>query len=202
MSKLCSLAMKIERQAWISFARKLITTICVVTIFTLLSIFPNFSFVGEASIRIEDAEASGFLWVRAFTNITYNPFLYTFSWLSGNGISSGSFLFLSKPPYHIYGVRNLEDEAIHHAILDQLHISIIFNLVLLLILGLLEVQDIYICMIIGAIGFPLGGLLGALAGFIATLIIVSYIKLRHGEGVLESGWNFLSGKYDGDIVSG
>jgi len=189
MSKLSSLAMKIERQQLISFTRTLIVTICVLALFTVLSIFPNFSYSGDALTSIEGVEAHGFFWVRAYPNITFNPFLYTFSWLSGNGYYSESFLFLSKPPYNVYGPRVLEDEAFNIAVLKQLRINIVFNFILLLILGLMEVQDIYICMLVGAIGFPIGGLLGALAGFATTLIIVSYIKLHHGEGVLESSWN-------------
>jgi hypothetical protein len=191
MTNLSSLAMKIERESLISFTKTLIVTICVLTIFTVLSIFPNFSYYGDAQTIVEGVEAHGFLWVRAYPNITFNPFLYTFSWLSGNGYYSQSFVFLSKPPFHVYGPRVLENEAFDIAVLKQLRINIAFNFILLLILGLMEVYDVYLCMLIGAIGFPIAGLLGALASFIITLIIVSYIKIRRGEGVLKGSWNSL-----------
>ncbi|UCB61055.1 MAG: hypothetical protein JSW72_03085, partial [Candidatus Bathyarchaeota archaeon] len=133
---------------------------------------------------------------------TYSPFLFSFTWLSGNGVYSGDFLFLSKPPYHVYGPRVLEDEALHRAVLGQLRINIVFNFVLLLILGLMEVEDIYVCMIVGALSFPIAGLLGAFAGFIAAVVVVSYVKFRHGEGVLESSWNSIQDRVEENLVSG
>ncbi len=194
--------MRIEREELLSLARTLVVAGCALAFFMVLSIFPDFSFVGEASTRVEDAEPSGFLWVRAYANITYNPFLYTFSWLSGQGIYSGNFLFLSKPPYNVYGPRLLDDEAVHYAVVGQLRINATFNFVLLLLLGLLGAHDLYVCMIVGAVGFPIGGVLGAFAGFIVAVAVVSYVKRRHGAGVLESGWNSLQDKVEENWVNG
>ncbi len=188
-----------------SFARKLLSAIGILIFFTVLSLYPNFSYFGEANIRVEDGDRLGFLWVRAFCNITYNPFIYTFSWLTGNGYYSGSFLFISKPTYYFSGTaprikhrtpEDLQQEAIEYAVYRERTINILFNFILFLVIGLVGIQDLYLSIIVGATSFSLGGLTGALAVFLPTLAIMAYIKLRSGEGVLVRTWNLLVEKYE------
>lgn len=181
-------------------------TIGVVVIFAILSIYPNFSYFGESRfVGIEGSDVFGFLWVRTSLNITYNPFLYTFSWLTGNGYYSGDFFFISKPTYYTKGEapiivhrkpEDLEAEAIDHAVFGQLSINILYTFVLFFIIRLLNWQDFYLSMIVGAVSFSLGGLVGALAFFLPALAIIAYINLRLGEGILVRIWNLIEGIYE------
>jgi len=198
--------MVFSRRWLLPLVRKLLFTIGVLLIFTILSIFPNFSYVGEARfVGIEGSDVFGFLWVHTSLNITYNPFLYTFSWLTGNGYYSGDFFFISKPTYYSKGEapvpvhrkpEDLEAEAIDHAVFRQLGINVLYNFVLLFIIRLLNWQDFYISMIMGAVSFSLGGLVGVLAFFLPALAILAYINLRLGEGILVRVWNLLEERYE------
>lgn len=201
------ITMVFSRRRLLPLVRKLLVTIGVVVIFTILSIFPNFSYFGEAQfVGIEGSDVFGFLWVHTSLNISYNPFLYTFSWLTGNGYYSGDFFFISKPTYYSTGgdapaivhrkPEDLEAEAIDHAVFRQLSINILYNFILLFILRLLNWQDFYLSMIVGAVSFSLGGLVGALAFFLPALAIVAYINLRLGGGILVRVWNLIEGRYE------
>jgi len=96
---------------------------------------------------------------------------------------------LSKTP------EELEDEAIRYTVMKQLHVNVVFNFIFILLIALMGVQDLYLCMIIGAVGFAVGSMGEALVGFIPALVVAAYIKLHFGEGLLVMTWNFLTEKY-------
>ena len=167
--------------------------------FSLLSILPSLGYVGEAYISKQSygLEGAGWLKVIANCNMTYNPFLYSFTWLGGRGVSSDSLIFWSKPTWTGTGIawrsqEDLKDEAIIRTILGQLLVNIPFNFVLILLIGLTGMQDLYLCLIVGIISFLFGGTIGALASFFAGLSLVVFIRLRLvKEGILVKVSNFL-----------
>jgi len=190
---------------YISYLRKVVLALVLTGFFSLLSFFPSLGYFGEAyaSKLYYGSEGAGWLKVHADCNMTYNPFLYSFSWLGGRGISLDSFDFWSKPLWTTGGIawRSLEElgeEAIIRTVLGQLSINIPFNFILILLIGLTEMQDLYLCLIVGIIGFPIGGPIGAFASFFAGLSCVVFIRLRLvKEGILVKISNFLfeSGEY-------
>lgn len=198
--------MGFKNEKILSFARRLLVTIGILIVFTILSFYPNFSYFAE--LRLISAESTfltGYLKVYADCNMTFNPFLHTFSWLTGNGYFSGNFSFISKPIYHTWGeglriehrsFPDLEEEAVEHIALRQIRINVLYNFILFFIVGLLNWQDLYLSMIAGAIGFSIGGLTAAFAAFVPALAILAIINVRLGEGVLVRTWNFLSEKQE------
>lgn len=190
----------------IIFMRKLMVALGITIFFTLLSIFPSIGYFGEARTSVLAGDRYGFLTVCAYPNITFNPFLYPFTWLTENGRPSNSFLFISKPNYYVTGEsahpiprtpEDLEEEAILTAVVRQLYINIPFNFFMLLVIGLVEIQDLYLCLWIGALGFPVLGVLGAFLGFFATLLLTIVVtrRLRIERGILVEIWDFLIERY-------
>lgn len=84
----------------------------------------------------------------------------------------------------------LMEEALYALTLHQLNINIPFNFIILLLIGLLETQDVYLCIFSGALGFFIGGPVGAFLSFLTLLLVTVYVRLRVAkEGVLIKIWN-------------
>jgi len=189
----------------ISYLRKVVLALGITVFFSILSLFPSLGYFGEASTSKlgYGSEGVGWLKVSANCNMTYNPFLYSFTWLGGRGVSSDSFIFWSKPTWTTGGIEwrspeDLRDEAIIRTVLGQLLVNIPFNFILILLIVLTRMQDLYLCLIVGIIGFLLGGPIGAFASFFAGLSFIVLIRLRLvKEGILVKISNFLfeSGEY-------
>lgn len=156
----------------------------------LLSIFPNLGYFAKARTSVEAKDVLGWWYVIADCNITLNPFLYPFSWLIGSGHFSGSHRFISMPIWTggefphpaLRTPKDLQEEAIMSIVLSQVNINIIYNFIVLLTIKLLKMQDLYFCLIVGIAGFPVGGLMGALLGFLAGLSVIVPIMLRSRKG--------------------
>jgi len=172
----------------------------------LLSIFPNFGYSAKARTSVEAKDVLGWWYVIADCNITFNPFLYPFSWLIGSGRFSGSHRFVSMPiwtggefPHPAPRTpKDLEGEAIMSLVLSQVNINIIYNFIVLLTIKLLKMQDLYFCLIAGIAGFPIGGLMGALSGFLIGLSVIAFIMLRSrkGNGISAKILKYIFEKYE------
>lgn len=179
--------------------RKLAVALAIAGLFALLSIFPRIGYLGEADVKVIARDPFGFWLVLARCNMSYNPFLYGFSWLAGSGQFSGTFRYVSVPTYAGGGFpapvwRNtpeLQDEALIRLVLTQLYMNIPYNFIILLVVELTRMRDVYLCLIGGVIGFPFGGPLTALAGFFAGVFLIVFImpRVRRGDNALMRIWN-------------
>jgi|GEM_PF-5764618 hypothetical protein len=203
-----------RRETVLSIFRKLFGAIGLTMLFAVVSIFPCLGYVGEAQVSVEGSDPLGWLLVRAKCNMTYNPLIFPLTWLSGRGVYSGSFLFWSKPTYYggqwnaRTGAANigivwrapdeLENEAISLHFLDEFYKNIPFILILFFVIGLLNVQDLYLALAFGIFGFPLFGTIGTLLFFSAGYLGLILLKNRFGleEEVMSRIWEFLLEKSD------
>lgn len=182
----------------VTLLRAIVIALGLAALFWLLGLFYGLGYFGGASTSVVSKDPFGFWLVRADCDITFNPFLYSFSWLTGNGYISPSFLYVSVPTYFggpvdsPYGghyldivwrnTEDLEEEATLIAVLSQIYVNIPFNFAVVLTIELAKIRDLYFCLIGGILGFPLGGSVGAVVGFfVATLAMIFIIpKLRKG----------------------
>jgi len=147
------------------------------------AIIPQLGYVGEASVEVVERHPTGFLLLDAKFNVTFSPFLYPFSWISGYGSPTGVFRTVSVPTYVGYGEfkypawkkpAELEDEIMIKVIVSELPINIVFNFIFLLIVELTQLRVLYYCVIAGIFGFPIAGPLGAIIGFFVGPFLYRY----------------------------
>lgn len=170
----------------LSFVKTLVVALGIALFFALLGIFPGLGYLGEANVRVTERDPYGFWLVHADCNISYNPILYSFSWLALQGHVSHNFLFVSVPTYVGSGIRSpawrsfveLEEEAILMLILDNVVTNIPFNFIVFTMIELMKMRDLYLSFIGGIIGFPIGGTFGAIACFLAGVLFVMLIVPR------------------------
>jgi len=186
--------------------KKILFALGVLFFLTIFSMLPNFGYFGRTiDVTIEGEDDYGNLYVLACCDVTYNPFLYPVSWLDGNGHFRGGFRFISMALYGAYvspstgdyfprryypSKWELMEEALSALTLHQLYISIPFNFIIVLLIGLLRVEDLYLCIFGGVVGFPIGGEAGAFLFFLALLLVSVYVRLRVAkEGIIIKVWN-------------
>jgi len=163
-----------------------------ITVFcALLLVFPNFGYVGEADVSVERTDRLGYQYVRADVDLTYNPLLYSLSWLTGNGHFSGPYLFVSKPIFESGGLglrprrkrpSEIGQEVISSLVSRQFSVNVVGNFIILLLIKLMKMQDLYLCLIVGTIGFVAGGFIGAIFGFLVALLAIAFVMLRLKKG--------------------
>lgn len=193
-----------RKRKFLSFIRKLVIGLLFTGLFALLSIFPNLGYFGEASTSVKAKDPTGFWLVSANCNVTYNPFLYSFSWLLRSGSFSGlTFTFVSYPTYGggptpspLWRTpKELEEEAILGLILDQVFLNLPFNFILLLVIEFGKLRELYICLFGGIIGFPFGGMvgfpvggvIGAVTGFSVGILVIVFLlpKLKKNTTLIK-----------------
>lgn len=180
---LIRILMSKRRKQVILILRKLLIALGVALLFSFLGLFSGLGYYGEASTRTLDKDRMGFWLVEANCNISFNPFLYPFSWLSGKGYFSESFQFLSVPTYVGFDVKypawrsteELNEEAILRVIMNSVVVNIPSNFFMLLAIGIMEQQLLYLCVFGGIIGFLIGQVLGSVLGLIAVIFIAYYL---------------------------
>ncbi len=62
--------------------------------------------------------------------------------------------------------------------MEQFNVNVLFNITILVLIGLLRIYDVYLCIMGSVLGFTVAGALGALTFFIAILVIAVYVKLK------------------------
>jgi len=165
----------------------------LIVFFEFLAIMPDIGYKAKIeAYTIKGEEQSGNIVVLAKCDIAFNPFLYGLSWLAGEGWFVGNYTFTTSSVWYLiqgstgdYYLRwrnrtpeEIKQEAISRLYLAQFNINLLFNVVIFFIIGLLKLHDIYLCIFGSVLGFLIGGPIGALLSFIATAIIVFYVKLK------------------------
>lgn len=170
----------------LSYVKKIVVALGIALLFALLGIFSGLGYLGEADVQEVDRDPSGFWWVHAQCNISYNPFLYSFLWLGGQGYFSGNVVYLSVPTYVGSEFKfplwrssaELEEEVILRLVLNNLLVNIPFNFAILVMIELMKIRDLYLCLFGGIVGFPIGGPIGAVAGFFSGVLVVMLVVPR------------------------
>ena len=166
----------------------------IALLFVLLSIFPTLGYQGEA--KINDLYRNWqllYMEVDISANITYNPFLFSLSWLTGNGIVSTRFMMRAPPKSAVQGMvswaslQEVEEDALIMLMLNTVFLNLPYNFIIVLAIELLEKRILYLCLFGGMIGFILGGLVGSLVCFIGGVFVVGIVmpRLRRSKDFTE-----------------
>jgi len=110
----------------------------IAVLFGFLGIFPSLGYHGEVNTQVVDRDPWGFWIVSAECNVSFNPVLYPFSWISGRGLYSTAFEFVSVPTYVGYEFKypawrssaELSEEAIIIVLVNHIMMNFIPNLFL------------------------------------------------------------------------
>ncbi len=174
---------KMNGQNAIALTRKIIIALGVSLLFALFAIMPMLGYSGEADIEVE-RQLTGFTRISVDFKATFSPFLYPFTWVTGYGTPSGFLQFISPPIYGGYGeiktpVRlkesDFEDEAWIRIVLSEAPANIPWNFAIVLALELVKERRLYFCLLGGVFGFPLAGIIGAVVGFFAGIVLMLYV---------------------------
>jgi len=193
-----------------SYLRKIAIALGIAALFFILSLYPSLGYFGEADTSVRARDPMGFWLVYAKANMTYNPFLYSLTWLRGEGIlTDRSFIFISYPVYVGGGEgshpvwrtpQELEEEATIRLVLSQLYLNLIYNFAIVLVIEIGKLRSLYFCLIGGIIGFPIGGIggipfgatLGAVAGFVGGILSIIFVLPRlRNNSTLVKWWDSL-----------
>ncbi|MEM2352466.1 MAG: hypothetical protein QXT26_08680 [Thermoproteota archaeon] len=186
---------------------KAIGVILIIIFVEILSALPSLGY----SIEIENytelgRETVGRIIISAKYNAAFNPFLYGLTWVYGKGYIEGYFNFTTTPQWYLVQgptgdvflrYRNptpteIREQATSNLAMEQFNINALFNIAMLILVGLMRMHDVYLCIMGGILGFAVAGILGAFIFFIAILIIAIYVKLRMWkEGILTKIVRFL-----------
>jgi hypothetical protein len=203
--------MEISRKLFAIVLKKMLALASVITVFIIIMSYPGFSYKGEASIHVIYEDRLGWMLVNAECNMTYSPFLYAYSWLTGKGQYSEEFFFWSKPTYYFSGYdpitgepservlhrtpEDLQSEAIERKALKEMYANLVFNLLLSALIIIAKMQDMYISIILGTLGFSFLGFAEALVIFVSLTGFFVYVRARLKTGILISAWNYVVEEY-------
>jgi hypothetical protein len=186
------------------FGKRLGVALLVTALFGLFAIFQGLGYYGKATVQVIDRENSGFWVVNASVDILYDPFLYPFAWLSGQGHLVADFTMVSIPTYSrgegggTYPVwrtpAELADDAITLRTLDELITNVPYVFLIVLVVGLVAGWDSYLYFIGGMVGFAVGGVLGTVVGFFTGAFLIFYIlpRLKKSMQVSKLWSNFVN----------
>jgi hypothetical protein len=177
----------------------------IITIFlAVLSAIVNVGYHGRTlDVEVKGQDTSGNLYVIALCDVTFNPVLYPLSWLLGCGRFSGKFYFISTPLYGAspsgeYSPRrywpsryDLMEQALYSLLVHHLSFNSIFIFAVVLVAFLLHVYDLCLCIIIGALFFPLGGPISAIISFLTVLSITLFTRVKLRRNLLIELWSML-----------
>jgi hypothetical protein len=142
----------------------------------VLATLPRLGYFAETLAVKRGQSSTGFMLVDIDCNISYNPFVYAFSWVSGRGQFSASFSIVSVPTYIGGDIKfpkwrsdsELAQEGIIVLILHEIPINFLPNFIILIGIELAKMRELYICLAGGIFGFPFGGPIAAFIGFVET----------------------------------
>ena len=176
----------------------------VITVFLMfLSSLPGLGYSGRTlNVEIKGEDNHGNLYVLANCEVTYNPVLYPLSWLIGSGRFSGRFYFISAPlygaspsgefsPHRFWPSRyELMQQALDSLVFHHLSVNAIFMFIVVLVSSFFHIYDLYLCVFVSAIFFPLAGLMGTITAFFSILLISIFVKvILKRDGLLVELWN-------------
>lgn len=176
--------MKWQREIWL--LRRIIVAGGFALLMAVVAILPRLGYIGDALAVPVEKHPTGFWWVDIDCNMSYNPFVYAFSWVSGRGQVSRSFSIISVPTYAGGEFKQpvwrsdseLAEEGILTLILYEVPINILPNFFILIAIELLRTRELYICLIGGIFGFPFGGPIAAFIGFFSGVLTVFLVLPR------------------------
>jgi hypothetical protein len=185
----------IEKKQIVFFGTKIIIVLGITLFFALLAIFAGLGYFGAAHTKVIERYSSGYWLVDASCNITYNPFLYAFSWSTGRGRFSANFTIVSTPTFVGGGETrhplwrtpaDLDEEATIAVILTEVFINIPCNFVIILAIELTKTRYFYLCLFGGAIGFSAGEVAGSIVGFFVGALLIAFVlpRLRKSPHVI------------------
>lgn len=185
----------IEKKQIIFFGTKIIIVLGITLFLALLAIFAGLGYSGAAHTKVIERYPSGYWLVDASCNITYNPFLYGFSWSTGRGWFSDNFTIVSTPTFVGGGETrhplwrtpaDLEEEATISVILREVFINIPWNFVIILAIELTKTRYFYFCLFGGTIGFSAGEVVGSIVGFFVGALLIAFVlpRLRKSPHVI------------------
>ena len=196
----------------LNFIKIVLVSLVILGVFAILMMAPEVGYKGEAQVRVIWGDVIGYLWVDAKCNITYFPFTFPLTWIIGKGHFSGKFLFISKPIYYYTGLNertmdmyptilhrspeDLQREALQRAALKQLYFNLPFLFILLMLVGYLKLQDLYLSILISMLAFSFGNVVVASIVFSTTFIFFLYLRFKFKEGILLKTWKFLVREYE------
>ena len=167
----------------IVYLKKSLVPLGITLLFALFSLYPRLAYNGEAQINnvyrnfqllYQDVDIT--------CNVTFNPFLFPLSWLTGRGQVSQRFLMRTVPKavtqFTIVwpSPEEIKDDALLIVTLNSLFINIPYNFVIFLAIEIIKLRIIYFFFFAGIIGFLVGSLTGALVGSLIGLIIIFLLK--------------------------
>lgn len=185
----------IEKKQIVFFGTKIIIVLGITLSFALLAIFAGTGYSGAAHTKVIERDPSGYWLVDASCNITYNPFLYAFSWSTGRGRFLANFTFVSTPTFVGGGETrhplwrtpaDLDEEATLAVILTEVFINVPCNFVIILAIELTKTRYFYFGLFGGTIGFSAGKVVGSIVGFFVGALLIAFVlpRLRKSPHVI------------------
>jgi hypothetical protein len=192
----------LNRSGVFSLLKKIIIAIVITLFFFALASFPEIGYHGKASLifPFKEGVLEGLYPYRIVNyscDVSFNPFLYPFSWLQGKGHISGIFtmVYLPQsyggtapdiPPYHPSGVywgthEDMEQEGLMNVVLSQLtFLNALYVFIIVFIIELFRKHGLLLCLFVGIICFafdgPLGGVIGFIFGVLLFILTMSIVK--------------------------
>ena len=184
--------------------RKVVIVVCMTLLLALLGLFTGLGYhvrsIEEVSF-IPHAQWN-FAEVIVDCDIVYNPFLFPFYWIVGDGHLDGNFSMMFVAEAYspgefggpIFGLKPQDRLDVY--VMRMVIWGFTPNLVLLFLLALLiEVMRkrvFYLAIFSSTIGFAVSGIIGAIAGLFVGSFVVAYILLRMSpENPLMKYWKSL-----------
>ena len=165
------------------YAKKPLVPLGITLLFALFSLYPRLGYNGEAQINnvyknfqllYQDVDIT--------CNVTFNPFLFPLSWLTGRGQVSQRFIMRTVPKAATQftivwpSPEETKDDALLIVTLNSLFINIPYNFVIFLVIEIIKLRIVYFFFLAGIIGFLAGSLTGAFVGSLVGLIMIFLLK--------------------------
>lgn len=179
------------------FLKKIFIALGLASFLMFLSIFPNVGYFGSAHV---DRGNVAWVYINPFVmygivnytyDITYNPFLFPFTWLRGDGCTSGSSSMVTLPksivmrgPFAVPilpNQRDIEEDAVIKTVNLEIPPNFLTLFAITLAIEFTKMRSLFVCLVVGTIGFIPGGPLGTIAGLFTGVFIVVFLITRKNK---------------------
>jgi hypothetical protein len=191
--------MQSKKDKALFYGKRCLIALGISLLLALLSIIPGIGYHGEAYINdFERNPRYLFTDVNVTTSITYNPFLFPFSWLTGNGQAGLHFMMRVAPQGAFMGMvswesfEEMKQDALLIVTINALFVNTPYIFLILLAIEIMRLRPLYISLVGGIIGFLAGGPIVAIATFLtATFLLWPLISKLKKSKHLVLLWNEL-----------
>jgi len=191
----------------LQFSTRVLVALGITLCLVFLSIFPDIGYHGSARVNRTSLRYYGLYAMVNYTySIIFNPLTYPFTWLHGDGISSGDSSMMVLPEGTMYsrlrwpGWREMEADALTQTVYFNIPPNFLMLFVIFIAIEFAKMRLLYVCLIGGIIGFIPGGVLGALITFSIGVFIVAFSMTKLNKKVLAKIRNIF-GKSRQDIIN-